>query len=428
MLKAAVIADDFTGANATGVLLKKKGFNVATYLNPDTLSADAEFDILSISTNSRSIEPDKAYEIVYQTSKRLKDTCRFLSKRIDSTLRGNLGSEIDAMLDALGDDYRAVVVPVYPKSSRTCIGGYLLVNGTPLELTEVARDPKSPIRNSNVGELISLQSKRSIAHIPISTVLKGPEAIGQCINTIEDNIILVDAISDDDIDNIAIAFKNYDNIVCVDPGPFTAAYISRKYEEKTHGNIFLIIGSTSDLTASQVRYLSEKRNVFLYKIDVKELLKTPEVIINQAIQVLESSYCNGLIMGITAKSTADDVIDLKAYSHVLNVAVEEVSRKINEALSRIAWSFIKNRPFDSLYVTGGDTALSLFSTLRVNVFSIRDEVLPLAVHGIVSINNANKQLNIVTKGGLVGGIDALYTIVVYLEALKNGEQTCQKAL
>ncbi|MDI6601525.1 MAG: four-carbon acid sugar kinase family protein [Thermoanaerobacteraceae bacterium] len=427
MLKAAIIADDFTGANATGVLLKKKGYKVATCLNPDTPPVDAEFDVLSISTNSRSIEPDKAYEIVYKTTKRLEGVSPYLSKRIDSTLRGNLGSEIDAILDAIGKDYRAVVVPVYPKSNRTCIGGYLLVNGTPLELTEVARDPKSPIASSSVGELIALQSKRSIGYIPISAVLKGPETIGRYINMIEDDIILIDAISDDDIDNIAIAFKNYDNIVCVDPGPFTASYIGTKYEGETGGNTFLIIGSTSDLTYSQVRYLSEKRNVFLHRIDVKELLKAPESIINQAIQVLESNYRKDLIMGVTTKSTNEDIIDLKSYSRILNVDVEEVSQNINNSLSKIAYSFIKDKPFDNLYVTGGDTALSLFNTFGVNVFSIKDEVLPLAVHGIVNING-NKQLNVVTKGGLVGGIDALYNIVVYLESLKKGEPICQKVL
>lgn len=132
-------------------------------------------------------------------------------------------------------------------------------------------------------------------------------------------------------------------------------------------------------------------------------------------------------MGVTTKSTNEDIIDLKSYSRILNVDVEEVSQNINNALSKIAYSFIKDKPFDNLYVTGGDTALSLFNTFGVNVFSIKDEVLPLAVHGIVNING-NKQLNVVTKGGLVGGIDALYNIVVYLESLKKGEPICQKVL
>jgi len=36
MLEAAIIADDFTGANATGILLKKKGLKVTTLLKPNS--------------------------------------------------------------------------------------------------------------------------------------------------------------------------------------------------------------------------------------------------------------------------------------------------------------------------------------------------------------------------------------------------------
>ncbi|MBM6968595.1 four-carbon acid sugar kinase family protein [Pseudoramibacter alactolyticus] len=42
---------------------------------------------------------------------------------MDSTLHGNLGSETDAMLDTLGDDYTAIVVPFTPASGRVTIGG-----------------------------------------------------------------------------------------------------------------------------------------------------------------------------------------------------------------------------------------------------------------------------------------------------------------
>jgi len=52
-----------------------------------------------------------------------------------------------------------------------------LVNGTPLQLTEVAKDPKCPIRSSNVKELISSQTKRSIANITLDIVAGGRKAI-----------------------------------------------------------------------------------------------------------------------------------------------------------------------------------------------------------------------------------------------------------
>jgi len=127
---AAIIADDFTGANATGILLKKKGLKVTTLLNPNSNIDQVNAEVISISTNSRSIDPKEAYKRVYEATKTVIKSTPYVAKRIDSTLRGNLGAEIDAALDAAGEGYRAVVVPVYPKSGRICVGGYLLVTSS----------------------------------------------------------------------------------------------------------------------------------------------------------------------------------------------------------------------------------------------------------------------------------------------------------
>jgi len=48
-------------------------------------------------------------------------------RRIDSTLKGNLGAEIDALLQALreqGTDAMAVVAAAFPGSGRSTVGGY----------------------------------------------------------------------------------------------------------------------------------------------------------------------------------------------------------------------------------------------------------------------------------------------------------------
>jgi len=184
MLRAAIIADDFTGANATGILLKKKGLEVTTLLRPSHDLEQIDAEVVSISTNSRGISAEEAYEQVYEAAKTVLERTPYIAKRIDSTLRGNLGAEIDAVLDAAGQEYKAVVVPVYPKSGRICVGGYLLVNGTPLQLTEVAKDPKCPIRSSNVKELISLQTKRAVANIKLDVVAAGKEAIAEAFSQI----------------------------------------------------------------------------------------------------------------------------------------------------------------------------------------------------------------------------------------------------
>jgi len=65
-------------------------------------------------------------------------------------------------------------------------------------------------------------------------------------------------------------------------------------------------------------------------------------------------------MGISTKGDASDVLDLQSYSIKAQCDPEEISDRINETLSRIAYTFVKDKPFSGIYITGGDTALAFF--------------------------------------------------------------------
>lgn len=176
MSKCLIIADDLTGANATGVLLQKINYPSFTVIDADHFEREIEekCDCIICPTDSRAIDKEVAYERVFLAAKMLasKDTLIY-AKRIDSTLRGNLGSEIDALLDALGGDYTAITVPAFPQSGRIVCGGYMLVNGVPLHKTEAAIDPKTPVFGSSVYDLLSVQSKYDIRICTINDLMKG---------------------------------------------------------------------------------------------------------------------------------------------------------------------------------------------------------------------------------------------------------------
>lgn len=116
MPQCVVIADDLTGGNATGVLLKKMNYQAYTVMNTESMDLQAleDCDCVIYPTDSRCVAPEVAYERVYNICSLLKDDAvKVYSNRIDSTLRGNLGSETDAMLDCLGEDYIAIVAPCF---------------------------------------------------------------------------------------------------------------------------------------------------------------------------------------------------------------------------------------------------------------------------------------------------------------------------
>ena len=230
MSKIVIIADDLTGANATSVLLARQGFKATTFLNLNKYNAQEHKDlnIISISTDSRGIEKQLAYEKVKNVVDFFKnEDVKLFAKRIDSTLRGNIGSEISAILDNLNDDTIAIVVPSFPASGRVCIGGYLMVNQVPLENTDVAKDPKTPIFTSSAVKLIGDQMKVKPGFIELDKVLKGTDSIKDAIISEKDKgskVIVIDATTDDDILKIAKAVKlSGIKAISVDPGPFTAA-------------------------------------------------------------------------------------------------------------------------------------------------------------------------------------------------------------
>jgi uncharacterized protein YgbK (DUF1537 family) len=98
-VKIAIIADDLTGANATAALLSTKGFTTMTCLDNDAEEAQ-RFDVVSFSTDSRSVSSVEAYRRVAECVARINPEQTLISKRIDSTLRGNLGAEVDAVIDS----------------------------------------------------------------------------------------------------------------------------------------------------------------------------------------------------------------------------------------------------------------------------------------------------------------------------------------
>ena len=142
--RIAVIADDLTGANDTGVQFAKQGLKTIVLMGRDFPSGTSDDDVVVMDSQSRSLTPAEAYREVAEMAAQVRDG-RFhtVFKKIDSTLRGNIGPEIDAIMDTCGQDL-AVVVPAFPKNGRTTVGGHLLVHGAPLETTEAARIPGAP--------------------------------------------------------------------------------------------------------------------------------------------------------------------------------------------------------------------------------------------------------------------------------------------
>ncbi len=151
----------------------------------------SDCDCVLYPTDSRGVDTKIAYNRVYNVCNLLKDDdVKVYANRIDSTLRGNLGSETDAMLDSLGEDYIAIVAPCFPASGRIICGGYMLVDGLPLHKTNIAVDPKTPVKISEVGELFKQQSKYQVSTIYMKDLMHGKHYLADLMKKcVEENSV-----------------------------------------------------------------------------------------------------------------------------------------------------------------------------------------------------------------------------------------------
>lgn len=429
----AIIADDFTGANADGALLTAKGFSSATCLSADKWEPRnfADFTAVSLNAESRLLTRDKAWEAVYAAVMLFADgRPALVAKRVDSTLRGNIGAELEAAVKALDDTYRhgealAVLVPSYPSSGRICVGGYLIVHGIPLERSPIAQDAATPIKNTSVLKIIAEQSRIKCGFVPLEKVLYGVGAVNEAIMDLKRSgcrVVVCDAVSDEDIATVAQALAGVDfPLLAVDPGPFTAelAAVRVKAPRVQYENrIFLSVGSTSELTRTQLEALRLAHPCHIVTVDVRKVLEGGEAQARERDRVLQSLMRHppdSTVLGVCTAAQADDVFSMQEMSRRLRRCPSAISKTINDFLSGLTVEMLgRAEPrFGGLYTSGGEVTVATIRALGSSGFTVRDQVLPLAVYGHI-IGGAHPDLPMITKGGFVGGQHSLVECVEYL--------------
>ena len=213
-----IIADDLTGGADAGVQFAKRGLKtLLIHLRGEgnPLAARPAQDVLVINTITRGLPPAEASDILSGLLKGF-DPGRFpiLYKKIDSTLRGNIGSEIDAILEKTGLPL-CFLAPSYPEQGRSLVGGVMMVGDKPLALTEAARDAASPVQESHIRKLLANQTSLSLGTIDLAYVASGQEALRRIVEREQQagcRIIIFDAASRRDLATIAEVALSMDTV------------------------------------------------------------------------------------------------------------------------------------------------------------------------------------------------------------------------
>src|SRR5215469_6142066 len=148
-----VIADDLTGAAEIGAVGLRHGLR-AEIVRIGRPSGRA--DVVCMDTDSRSCPAEEAGKRAAAAARELRAAgARWIYKKVDSVLRGQVTAEIEAVMKQLKLE-RALLLPANPSLGRTIKDGHYYLRGRPLHRTEFAHDPHFPRRSSQVLRLVKI--------------------------------------------------------------------------------------------------------------------------------------------------------------------------------------------------------------------------------------------------------------------------------
>lgn len=429
MPQCIVIADDLTGGNATGVLLRQLNYRALSVLNAAEINpADLKnLDCLICPTDSRAVEPEEAARRVRECVQKFAGAeTKVFAKRIDSTMRGNIGAEIDAMLEVLGDDYIAILAPAFPSSGRVVCGGYMLVKGTLLHKTDIAIDPKTPVTQSEIAPLVAAQSRFKIHSFFIRDLMHGKHALAARMQEAVSagaRILSFDCITQEDLELIADACITARlKIAAVDPGVFTATYARKvipPQSPRRRRRVLGVIGTVHPLAKVQLDELMLSQRLNSAVVQTAELLEGPErreaEIARVCAEILarHDKFAVSLVTGDGLMP--EKRINFTTYLQRYNCSLDEVTTLINDAFGEITLRILQQAPdFRGIYSSGGDITVAVCRKVQTSGIDLQAEVLPLAAFGTF-MDGPFKGVQIITKGGSQGGSDAVVQCINYLK-------------
>ena len=143
-----IFADDLTGTLDTGVQFAKAGIRASYYSRIEALTsslADGEADVYLFDTESRHLSPKAAYQKLFEAAEAVHAYHPdLILKKTDSGLRGNIGSELAAVMDAVQTPVLHFF-PAYPRMGRTTENGIQYIDGTPVSQSTFGSDPFEPV-------------------------------------------------------------------------------------------------------------------------------------------------------------------------------------------------------------------------------------------------------------------------------------------
>lgn len=431
--KMGIIADDLTGSNDSGVQLAKKGLRSSVIFDLHDKKSTLNNDVIIIDTDSRAISAKESYEVTREAALFLKDSgYSHIYKKVDSTLRGNLGYEIKAVMDVFHPDF-CVIAPAFPRIGRVTKEGTHYLHGVPIHETEISKDPKCPVTESFIPKLLEEQVGETIGFVRT-------KELGSNLESWRDELakwsnqgvkwLVVDAEEDEHLHWISSnVFGVTQNVVWVGsaglaeylPDVLGLDKVMESSEERIEVDQVLVVsGSLSSITRKQIERLLEMDGVKGVEMDPVTVFEdswsqSKKNYIEETLKIYNKGYSAVLYVD----SSEENRHRAATIGQELNLSASEISNKIASGLGEVASELIqKHSVAKGVVLTGGDTAKDVCRHMGVKGLQLLKEVEPgIPLGKLVGDVGAYA----ITKAGAFGEEFSLVRAVRELRGVNNNE-------
>lgn len=258
MIEILVIADDETGMLDTGARFAQKGIRTEAFIQKPTVEDLKRSEAVAavVDTKTRHVSREEAYQRVYEISRTAVEAgVRILYKKTDSALRGHIGAELTALMDAADD--RLDFFPAYPEAGRTTRKGIQYVDGIPVSESVFGKDELNPMTESYIPEILRKTSDAPVELVEHIEEWKPEKTAGR--------ITVFDTENAEDFHRIMECFlkKKTPRLIAGCAG--LAGELAERLElpggSKTTfpavNKIFALCGSSNPITRAQMDYAEE---------------------------------------------------------------------------------------------------------------------------------------------------------------------------
>lgn len=417
MIKLLVIADDFTGALDTGVQFSKQG--VATLVATDNQlcfkDIGNEIEVLVLDIESRHVSAGEAYKRVGNVVKKAIETgIDYIYKKTDSTLRGNIGAELAALLD-ISSRNQLPFIPAFPKNHRITVNGIQYVSGEEINKTVFAQDPFTPVKHSSIIDIIRQQSNITTESISTENYIRTEKEYQ------EKTICIFDAQTDLDMEKIGRELKktNRLNILagCAGFAEILPELLElKKGEMKWQGNkenVLIVSGSVNQIAIDQISF-AKKRGYRAITLSPKQKLNSH---CHEFQDFNKDNLDDKIIKGLKefhkvileSVSSREQILITKEFAINKGIPLETIPFCIVNNMGEIVKRVLDKFLIGNLLVFGGDTLFGIIDKIQCEgIFPIK-EIAP-GVVAAKAVFKDGKFLRILTKAGGFGEIDIINII------------------